>query len=103
MTSSKLFKKRLAAFSRDCVKNGDMTPTAARMLVKLADEECDDPAVRRPDQAQLMGDVTINLEPTGEIWLGIGDVASRPLTENEMTNLMYSLEQFRKVRQGERG
>jgi hypothetical protein len=29
---------RLQAFSRDCVQHGDMTPMAARMLSKIADE-----------------------------------------------------------------
>lgn len=29
---------RLRAFSRDCVTHGDMTPGAARMLQKIADE-----------------------------------------------------------------
>ncbi|OBK92396.1 hypothetical protein A5646_03585 [Mycobacterium sp. 1245499.0] len=56
MSSPKQLKKRLVAFGLDCVKHGDMTPGAARMLARLVDEELthivgfitDDPAAVKP-------------------------------------------------------
>lgn len=34
-SASDHLKRRLAAFARDCVHNGDMTPAAQRMLLQI--------------------------------------------------------------------
>lgn len=50
------------------------------------------PVVPPPDPSAQ--NIILSLTPTGEIWISIGKVASRVLTDHEVNELVGSLREF---------